>query len=458
MATHQHRHPSKRHWLLGGRGITVAVGLGTAVGVGRYIMEYPPLVSRAEELGARKTRNTAIQHFPEVHKVPDSVIEGQPPVTIDMDGPSHVADFQWEMLSRIFNNNRIPFQPPFLDLDDWYLLGNGMKEEAQRNPGVETAIQTWKNARDSSGKMYAKDWNIIQRHLKEHIQEDLRIQAEAYAVLGEWREMRARSVYTGIATGGGLLAILALAQAIWWMKQVRRLKKRKQERREEAPMPAPVCREITGISTSTERTERPRGDGMERRSRMNGRDTEQIRLMEDAKASLAEETGVDHANAIFTVLREKLSNRLLREIIDGQYENLVLLLQRATKAFEIHGLDANPVIESLVGKKTMRPAPSNGTGERIGKRARHPLDKLPRGGWKPRQFRLLLSSHGFDTREPTGREAHFYVKHNGTVLRGVDGRPLLFSTGTTVVSVGKAHQLLRACADFLLAQEENKKR
>lgn len=140
----------------------------------------------------------------------------------------------------------------------------------------------------------------------------------------------------------------------------------------------------------------------------------------------------------------------------NDFSSLIKTINGYKRAFEHDDYDIDRIISTLKEEeiKEENNGPEEGkTSE--SRREKHPLDYVKRWGWKHSDFHALLSKWGFDTDEVNGN-GHYFIKlrKTGEKLRHPSGRFMIVGGSNLEVTPGMAHQVLKACARYLIENEK----
>ncbi len=446
-----------------------ALAAGVVVGFGRYLIEGDGIRREQQELAQAKRNNipndAAVRSLCNA-TLQDGMVSDAEVNTLYLVGPTVVGDLEWTALKRVFSETGLPFRAPNVDLSRHDFLGDSVHHLAANNQKVQDVIQTWREARFRVRESnLARSDSRIDGHFMQHVSAQLQIENRLVTLERKEENVPKASFETGAAISGGLLAALVIVRVVIAAKhKIQELRRRRTDaqRTEHTPeprqpvrqMPAPARPEPKPKAAVPVRSpERVANTG-------GGKKKEQIEnerkeLFEDAVDELKEVVGSE-ARKLLEVLGDKVSRRILTEIVEGNYHSLISLIEKSKKLLELRGENADAIIRKLKGEET--PAAAQETHAAVEtKRPHHELDDVSRWGWKSNNFRHLLGTYGFDTSEPNG-SGHFFVIYNGEKLRGEDNRFILitYKGSGNDVSPGRASRVLRACADFLVRKEQEK--
>ena len=375
------------------------------------------------------------------------------------------AHDEWAALADSLTNNNLLLEKPHLDISKPNFIGDDVLERAKKDKKLEHDIAKFLEIREAA--LNEQSEAKAEGHLIWHIKRSIVAMKEAREIYKEKQELPK----TVLLIGGILFVCLeAIYQLIklpgrmrnlfqklsgqikgfirrkTWIPYIERREEERQRRLDEKRRQ----REATGSQT-------PSIDNKTVMKR--GTITSRMELAEPAREVLSEKIGDRACEIILEVLGDKISSRVMRGIISGNYHGLISILRNSRMALEAHEFRVDEVITLLRGETGASsptkeidtiPAPT---------RKKHPLDDAERWGWRPAAFHRLLIRYGFDTSEPTGG-GHFFVKFEGEKVRELDGRAVLVTSrsSTKEVTPGLAGNILKACADFLVAKDTKERR
>ena len=370
--------------------------------------------------------------------------------------PNGSGDLQWFALSELFRNNQIPFRDPYIDLSKADLLGDKVSAFVQPD---NKDLLNWKRVRGESRFVPADIREGAEKHFMFHVNRELVSQIERYDLEQIRQDTFNESIQTGVVTSGALMAVVVIAHITIIVKRklegyLRRRKmakqaKHREEKREVVGEPKPAA-QAPGKCTSPLRPPNP--------DLVSGIPVTHVKseieeLEENARNELGKILRRREIDELFDVLGEKLNKKVLREISEGEYGLLSVIIRDSKDGFSFN---VSEVLAKLNGQKEDEQeedsGPVNGVDERV---RNHPLMQFRAGGWSRAEVHRLLREWGFEL-VPGGNDGHFHVTYNGEKVRNGSGRPIIVThpTKRRAASKGMVSAVLKACAEHLVKLED----
>ncbi|MBI5046856.1 hypothetical protein HZC07_03950 [Candidatus Micrarchaeota archaeon] len=378
-------------------------------------------------------------------------------LTIEIGGKK-LGDLECEALRRIFTNNHLPFRSPYFDPGGKYALGESLY--ALSDPKIVADVNRYlKLRRDAEsspilGSKAEADLTFSVCAMSSSLSFDAIERARANEA-----ELPVKSMFLG---GAVAFALYCANKSLSYLRNlVRSITEQFNTKRlipVERPLPSTktCAAEVfvplkPSVLLSSTTSSRPRT-----KTPVNERDS-LISDVRDELCGLLDSTIVDPLISNMTI-SGKLSNKIMRDILAGDYSSLVALLDSLRPFFDKRGILPASELDSILSiLRHDEISVSSDPGSPLvsaAKRSSHPIDSVSRWGWKPQAFIRLLETYGFKVGDVTGG-GHPIITYNGEVLRYPNGRPVCMKSGTTLeVTPGVAGSILKYCTSVLVAEQQ----
>ncbi len=368
-------------------------------------------------------------------------------------GGDRLSDLEWVALFAAFHDNDVQFSAANVDTRDRYFLGKGIAGPTADDKGLASDIERWKKLRDEAMQQPGHDGKSEKR-LMAHVNGELAITSRSERWQRDSETIMMKSALYGafISTSMFIISTLvgfaALSLSLLSDRIKAMLARRREQKQAERPPKKP--KPDAGYWSDDTPTQLEPFTGTYRRPIYDSAPNGVVDHLPDARRRLSEDFGPEFADAVFAVLKDKLSNTLAKRVAHGSYDELRKLVLSSRKAFELAGHEPEQLGGFFAARNSIIPE-SNVTPRVSYGRRRHELDDVERCGWKPNDFHRLLSQYGFDTSK-VGGGGHCFVKYCGQKVRHSNGRFVIVPcrTSGSEITPGVASKVLKACADFLV--------